>query len=464
MAKSKNVKLNHLRLAKRKGQVAIFVIIALVIVAGIAIFFVVRDSVGSEDVPLELSSVFDYYLSCIEQETRNVVELAGVQGGHVELPDYYPGSEYAPFSSHLNFLGNGVPYWYYISGNGVIKEQVLTKAEIEKEMEDYVESAFEKCELEFYHADGFDIQKGEDVNVDIKIEDRRVVVLVNSDLEVSKGEDRWRKSVHNAEIDSRFGEFYNSALEIYNVQKEEAFFEGYARDVLYSYAPVDGVEIQCGPKLWSTQNVANELKEGLEENFRTIKFKGNYYNLLEKEREYFVIDKEVGSAVNVVYSKSWPTKVEVQGEGVDDEIMIAEAVGTQEGLGVMGFCYVPYHFVYDVSFPVMIQIFDGSEFFQFPVVVVIDKNAARVANLGEGFSQGEDFDLCQFKQKEIEVNVFDINLRSVNGNLSYECFDQRCRLGATKDGRFRGLAPACVNGFLHIKADGYTEKKQLFST
>src|SRR3989344_7698105 len=351
MAKSKNVKLNHLRLAKRKGQVAIFVIIALVIVAGIAIFFVVRDSVGSEDVPLELSSVFDYYLSCIEQETRNVVELAGVQGGHVELPDYYPGSEYAPFSSHLNFLGNGVPYWYYISGNGVIKEQVLTKAEIEKEMEDYVESALEKCELEFYHADGFDIQKGEDVNVDIKIEDRRVVVLVNSDLEVSKGEDRWRKSVHNAEIDSRFGEFYNSALEIYNVQKEEAFFEGYARDVLYSYAPVDGVEIQCGPKLWSTKNVANELKEGLEENFRTIKFKGNYYNLLEKEREYFVIDKEVGSAVNVVYSKSWPTKVEVQGEGVDDEIMIAEAVGTQEGLGVMGFCYVPYHFVYDVSFP-----------------------------------------------------------------------------------------------------------------
>jgi rod shape-determining protein MreC len=30
---------------------------------------------------------------------------------------YEASSEYMPFSSQLDFLGNPVPYWYYISGN-----------------------------------------------------------------------------------------------------------------------------------------------------------------------------------------------------------------------------------------------------------------------------------------------------------------------------------------------------------
>ncbi|MEK6886888.1 MAG: hypothetical protein AABW88_03575, partial [Nanoarchaeota archaeon] len=74
----------------------------------------------------------------------------------------------------------------------------------------------------------------------------------------------------------------------------------------------------------------------------------------------------------------------------------------------------------------MIQVYNTEEFFQFPVVVVIDNNVARQAQLSEGFGQQEDFDLCQFKEKAVEVNLYDVNLNSVDGNLSYGCFDKRC--------------------------------------
>ena len=49
------------------GQVAIFVIIAIVIVGGIVTFFVLRQSTrGTKEIPSEFTPIFDYYQKCIE--------------------------------------------------------------------------------------------------------------------------------------------------------------------------------------------------------------------------------------------------------------------------------------------------------------------------------------------------------------------------------------------------------------
>lgn len=450
--------------ARKKGQAAVFIIIAIVIVVGAVVYFLTRGNVGSDNVPAELAPVYEYYQSCIEDETRAAIQVTGAGGGWISEGDYVPGSEYAPFSSHLNFLGTPVRYWYYVAGNGIVREQVPSENEMEGQMEGFVRDNLERCDFGEFFARGYDIELGER-EVKIDVQEDNVVVEVSSAMSVRSGEISATKTLHRLEMDSKLGKFYNEAKEIYTKQKEEAFLERYAVDVLYLYAPVDGVDIQCGPKVWSTENVFSGVKEALETNFAAIKFDGDYYELKNKDSEYFIVDESVNEAVNVLYSRSWPMKIEVYGEGVDDQIMIAEPVGTQEGMGAMGFCYVPYHFVYDLSFPTMIQIYDGNELFQFPVVVVIDNNVAREAQISDEFpAEEEEFDLCQYKQQSIEVNVFDVNLNRVDANLSYECFDQRCRLGETRRGNFRGSAPACVNGYLSVSAGGYADKKQLFST
>ena len=447
----------------RKGQVAVFVIVALLVVAGIVVYFVVRGEVSLGDIPANLVPVFDYYQSCVESEAKVAIQLAGAQGGRVDAGIYIPGSEYAPFSSQLNFLGSPVPYWYYIAGNGLIKENKPSKSEMEQEIAEYIQEGLEFCRFGSFLEQGYDVKIGSPL-VNVVVEDGLVKVDVAAEVSVVRGEESARKTEHKIEIDSKLGKFYDLASEIYDKQKEEAFLENYAVDTLYLYAPVEGVEIQCGPKIWSTQKVMQDLKEALAENFARIKFKGNYYELQDEDNEYFVLDKNVDEVINVMYSTDWPTKIEISGEGVDDEVLMAEAVGTQAGLGAMGFCYVPYHFVYDVSFPTMIQIYDNENLFQFPVAVIIDNNVQRKANLGEGIDEEEEFDLCQFKEQEIEVNIFDINLNRVDANLSFECFDKRCRLGESADGNFRGFAPQCVNGFLQLRAEGFADKSQLMST
>jgi hypothetical protein len=453
-----------LGLGDRKAQVAVYIIIAVLIVGGVILFFTLRDKgTGVGGIPEELSPVFEYYLGCIELEAKAGVQIAGGQGGRIDTSDYIPGSEYAPFSSQLNFLENPIPYWYYVSGNGLIKEQVPTKVEMENEIERFVEEGIRNCEFELYERDGFEVEL-EGGDVEIEVLDRRVRVEVVGDLIVSKGEENARKTTHIVEFDSKLGKFFNLAREIYNEQKQEAFLENYAVDVMYLHAPVEGVIIQCGPEVWSTEKVIMDLKKGLEENIDTIKFEGDYYQV-SGDREYFVVDKQVDESVNVMYSEEWPTKVEIYGDDVDESVMVAQTIGTQEGMGIMGFCYVPYHFVYDLSFPVLIQVYDTEELFQFPVVVVIDNNLPREAFLPDTQIQEiEDFDLCEFETEKVEVYTFDNNLNEVNVNLSYECFDQSCRLGESENGKFVGTLPACVNGYLRLNTEGFAEEKMLYSS
>ncbi len=447
----------------RRAQISVYIIIAIVLVVLIVFLFAVTRDVGDQQIPQELKPVFDYYSECIEGEVRTAVNLAGTGGGRIFIEDYVPGSEYAPFSSHLNFLGSPVEYWYSIEGNGIIKDNVPTLSEIEEEMARFVEEGIRNCDFEYFYSQGFEIQTEEPI-VEVNILEGKVEASVDSPLSVSRADETATKDSYNIEIESKFGKFYNLASEIYNEEVSEAFLENYAVDVLYNYAPVDGVEIQCGPKIWQTREVMDSLRTGLQENFQTIRFQGDYYTLVGENREYFVYEKDVNEAVNILYLKDWRSRIDIFGDGVDDELMMGNPIGTEAGLGAMGFCYVPYHFIYDVSFPVMIQLYDNEELFQFPMVVIIDKNMPREALPGEVIVEEDEFELCEFMTQDLEIYLYDTNLNSVDGNVSFECFSQRCRLGESREGVLRTPAPACVNGYLHVRAGGFAEKKELVSS
>ncbi len=450
----------------RRGQMTVFVIIAIAIVAAVVIYFIARGELGISGISPELQPVFDYYEGCINQEAKAAIELAQSQGGFVNIENYAPGSEYAPTSSQLNFLGFPVPYWYYVSGNGLIKENVPLKSDIEEEIAEYVEEKINDCDFDSFYAQGFSIEIN-DADAEVNIEDENVNIAIDSDLVVSKGEDSARKSVHETDIDSKLGKFYDLAIKIYEKERTEAVLDSYGEDVLRLYAPVDGVELSCSGKIWKTRDVVEEIKSGLEANIGKIKVKGNYYDLNDKKNEYYVMDlgENVDESVNFVYLRNMPTKIEVVGEDVNNELMIASPVGIQEGLGVMGFCYSPYHFVYDVNFPILVQIYNNEEIFQFPVVAVIDNNVVRQAVFSEFDEEpASEFDLCEFKTQDVEINLHDNNLNSVDGNIDYQCFDQKCSLGETVGGKFIGKAPSCFNGYLIVKSEGFLEKKELFSS
>jgi hypothetical protein len=264
------------------------------------------------------------------------------------------------------------------------------------------------------------------------------------------------------------------AIEVYNFEKTNMFLENYALDVMRLYAPVTGTEIGCTPKIFVDEEIKEDIIGGLVSNIMSLKLEGNYYDLSSKGRDYFVTDVglKIDENVNFLYSPDWPTRIEIYGDRV------AKPVGLQAGMGIMGFCYVPYHLIYDINFPVLIQFYDSQEIFQFPVAVVIAKNQAREA-MPTMMGESIESKVCEFKNQEVDIYTYDIDLNPVEARIQFKCLDAVCEIGETKIediappgvpqdvggyAILKGKLPQCVNGFIIASAEGYADEKYQIST
>ena len=446
----------------KKGQVAIFIILAIVIVGGVIAYFSLKGNFLAPDVPADLKPAYDYYLSCLEATTEEGIVLLGEQGGRIDVGEFFPGSAYMPFSSHLDFLGQGVPYWMYVSGNNLLKENVPTKGEMERELAGYVEERLFDCDFGDFELAGYDVyvEKG---SVVAKINEMDVEVDVLSKVTIFRGESSAVVEGHEFKVSSKLGRFYDLAMDVYEYERGSMFLEKYAIDVMRLYAPVDGVEMSCAPKIFVDEEIREDIVSGLAANIPTLKLEGDYYDLSGQEREYFVIDAglDVGENVNFMYSPDWPTRVEIYGDKV------VKPVGTQQGLSILGFCYVPYHLIYDINFPVMVQFYDDEELFQFPLAVVISKNQAREA-LPTVAGRNIESKVCEFLNQKVDVYTYDVNLESVEARISFKCLDSVCNIGESvadgSDAVLKGEFPQCVNGFIIADAEGYAQAKYQIST
>jgi hypothetical protein len=445
----------------RRGQITIFIIISVILVAIVAGLFIFRESLFITKIPVSIEPVYTTFLACLEEDALIGIDILGSQAGYISLPEFESGSPYMPFSSQLDFLGNQIPYWYYVSGNNLQKEQVPSKKKMETQLEEFIESQIRRCVFDKYYEQGFEINQGEPL-AEVTINDNNVEVNLNLNLDVTKAEDIALIKNHKILVKSKLGTLYDSARKIYEHEQENLFLENYAVDTLRLYAPVDGVELTCSPMVWSADEVFDNLGEAIEGNTLALKIEGGSYSLNKKENEYFIEDISIDSEVRFINSKNWPNTFEVAPS--EENILMAKPVGNQQGLGILGFCYVPYHFIYSVKYPVLVQVYEGDEIFQFPMAVVVQGNKPRKA-LEVDAAIIDAPELCKYKNILIEVDVYDTDLNPVEADISYECFGTVCQIGKTSlEESLRDEFPQCVNGYLIAKAEGFEDAKYLYST
>jgi len=176
-----------------------------------------------------------------------------------------------------------------------------------------------------------------------------------------------------------------------------------------------------------------------------------------------------GEEVNFLYSPDWASRFEVW--PAKKGLMIANVVGAQQGLGVAGFCYVSYKFVYDMYFPVMVQISSGDnpeELFQFPIAVVVNKNQPREAVISQAVVAETAESVCDNSITDISIYTYDNSLAPIEADIDFKCFTDICSLGTTNKSGGNAIleteVPQCVNGVLIANAEGYAEEKYFIST
>jgi hypothetical protein len=430
----------------KKGQVTIFIILAIIIVvAGLSIYLF-RDTILTKKIPSNIEPIQTNFLNCIEQSTLTGISILESKGGYIENPSFVSGSVYMPFSSELNFVGTQIPYWYYISGNNIEFEQMPSIEEMNKQLENYLTNKLMNCNFEIYKNQGYEIET-EQPQVNVNIKNNNVQIEVDMDLSVGFQEDIFLMKSFSVEVNSLLGDLYDDAKKVYELEQERLFLENYSVDVLYLYTPVDGVELSCSPLFWNVDEFYSDFSEALVANINSLKNKGNI-------NDYFAIELPIDSELRFLTSTEWPKTFEVT--NADSNILVAKPVGNQEGMGILGFCYVPYHFVYNVRYPVLVQLSSFGETFQFPMAVIIDRNMPREGKSGSS-SVGETSNICEYKNNNLLVSLYDSDLNFVEGEVSYECFGANCYIGSTENGKLNGVFPQCVNGNVKISSEGFKD-------
>lgn len=444
----------------KRGQVTIFIIVAIIIVSAVGLFFAFRGTLTNEKIPSSIEPVYISFLACVKSDTSVGIGLLESQAGYINVPEFQPGSSFMPFSSQLDFLGNPVPYWYYVSGNNIQEEQVPSKAEMEKQLGNFIGKKIANCNFDNYYNEGFSVSfKKPKVKVDIGLDS--VGVSIDMDMNISKGSETVLIKNHKVSVSSDLGTLYNSAKKIYEYEQKTLFLENYTIDILRLYAPVDGVKLTCSPLVWNANKIFKNLQSAIESNVLSIRTKKGIIPSANKKEKYFTQDVSVNGNVRFLTSSKWPHSFEV--DPSVGSILISKPIGNQAGLGILGFCYVPYHFVYSLKYPVLVQVSSGNEIFQFPMAVIIQGNNPR-KSLNTTAVEIKSPELCTKKNTQMNVSVYDIKLNPIQAEISYECFETKCDIGKTSFGTLIGEFPQCANGFIIAKAKGFKEASFQIST
>jgi hypothetical protein len=477
---------------QKRGQVTIFIVLGIVILVVIALLFTFRSELIEQDfesemnsiiVPHQLMPVKQYFDSCLDDVVNEGIMVLGEQGGYIEIPDdIAPRFDNNVYSNSLELYGDSeVAYWFYESANGIEKEQIPTKEDMELQLEDYVSRNFDRC---FYFVDNFEEEGFEievptaDATVDVMINRNEVQVKVLSDVLVSLKDVNKILDKHMIVVDSKLGELYEIALKIMKEENKEMFLEEKTIDMMVAYdaIPFSTTEFTCERKLWQKGEVVEDMKEIVSTNVAALRLKdlsGSAF--LPGNTDYFEIDVEKPSYVSdtFIYSTEWPMVVDVsptRGEILVGDPLTQQVPEISKFLNLF-FCLNNYHFVYDVKYPVLISLADQEGFnFQFATMVKIDNNQPRAFNeeiLNYESANDLTEDICDKAVKPTEIAVYDNeNFADVGGaSVLYKCFSSTCYIGETNEqGILQANFPPCLNGLVIAQKEGYEVGGEIFSS
>ncbi|MFH1332330.1 MAG: hypothetical protein ABIH63_03535 [archaeon] len=483
---------------RKRGQVTAFIILGVIIVALVAIGIYYRDSlmeslssigvVGGVKVPEEFQEINFYVEDCVNDISEDGIRLLGLQAGYLSIPeDSIPAGPANLFSNRLGVFPNGhmeVPYWFYVTANNIPRDATPSIGSMEQGLATYIDSNLDDCIDNFTEFDRFKIAP-RNHKTSVKIKKDAVDVEVSFPITAELDDKVYNFKEFKVEVPAALGKLYSMALQIQDSENTDYFLEDKTYDVLvlYEEIPLSETDFSCSPRIWSKTKVTEDFKRFLSYNVPAIKVKGADYNMLPG-RKYFewgaLETSYPDTSVNFMYSSSWPIYLDVvpaEGDVLKGDEFLRENAG--EALSYLSsfVCINQYHFIYDIKHPVLVVLHDDESFggrgldFQFATMVVIDNNQPR-ENTAQDLGIPDDVttnEICKYASSKITINVlrpsFGAFVPVPDADVSYKCITSLCDIGKTgSDGSITANFPACINGAVIAKKDGFHQGKTTLST
>ena len=459
-----------------RGQVTIYVILGIVILAIVIFAFAYSGALSklgilkstTQVVPTQVRPVQDYIDSCVETTLQEGVDLIGLQGGYIDIPqDVLPRSVINPFSNRLEILdGYEVPYWFYEKSNGIQEEQVPTMQEMEISLAQYVDDNLPGCLTNLSAFNEFTIDINGDVSSKAKISDERIDVSVTYPILFSTQDINTQLKNYQASYAVPFGKLYGMGKKILEKENADYFLEKITEDslVVYDELPYHGESFDCTPKTWLKQDVEKQLKEIINMNTNPLTIE----NTARSADPYFTIPLETLNYRDIqadfIYYPSWPFELKIDGGA---EVLTEQSSTGSAGLLMNLFCINTRQFIYDIKYPVLIRLEDSQGFtFQFATQSIIDNNQPRVNRLGLDDYGSTEKVICNSADMPITVLPIDSLTGEIlrGAQVSFICTGTLCEVGTTSEEGLTADFPQCMNGVLNVEKEGYAKGEIITDT
>lgn len=212
-------------LGQNKGQVTIFIIIAILIIAGIGIFFLFRSDIIPEFTGRTGEVNVNAFLNeCLNQRVKDVAEELSLEGGYSNNPN----------SVNFKFTEEGVyrniSYLCYTQNNfrPCIVQKPTFFLDIQKNIESKIEGDVETCFNEMVNSlrdQGFEVGSNKLNSFEVNFEPRKIIVQTDSEVTLTKSGETETQKNFQILIPSRIYEILDVAQEIVDSESEFCYFE-----------------------------------------------------------------------------------------------------------------------------------------------------------------------------------------------------------------------------------------------
>lgn len=389
---------------KKKSQVTLFVILGLLLLVGIALFFHLKDF-GEEqtsvmqphvdEVPHSFRSIQKYVLTCVEEEGKRAIKMAGEHGGYIDIQDpYYTTKSFQnspkPTNSDVVYLAeetHPVPYYWYMESDNLCADcrlstgKIPSLPEIEKQIAKFVDRNINEClgDMKQFKEMGYSINK-EEPKTKVKILQGRVVVQTEYPIEASFNETATSR-LENFGVDLQvpFLESYLLAIHLTTKEATDQYLETAAMTLVSYYSGLDPQKLPPIVHVDEGYDTVNWIKTAVRQKYTDLlssyiplfrveeTMNGREISMGSKyEKAYFghtLLENNLSmkdTVVNFMFL-DWPIHFDItpsRGELLQPSTFKNE----------YPFNMIPptqtnhYEFFYDISFPVVVDISSSKAF------------------------------------------------------------------------------------------------------
>ena len=230
------------KMIHKKSQVTIFVILAILLVAGIILVIFLKGRQVIEVFKPSMPNIQGYIESCTKDATKQAIDIMLLQGGYITPENY------------KMYKDNKVQYLCYQKNyyKTCVNQQPLYTEYLEKEIKKYIEGKIEDCFYSFkqeYEKKGYQISlSGKGLKVELAPKQARIEI--EKEVSIKRNEEARNYDKFKIIVLSPIYDLAVIAQEIINQEAKFCYFEYLGFSLLYPEYAIEKIDIDGETKIY----------------------------------------------------------------------------------------------------------------------------------------------------------------------------------------------------------------------